>query len=111
MVKVYSRGTSSPPEVYHMHHSQVAVFVRATIRLRFEVGNPHTGERLDNIACIYVNSLDLEPVSYWWCAEDLQKNGDPAGAQLNFDHGECVWRRPEEGGGANACASGSRVLT
>lgn len=83
-------------QVYMMHESQVERFMRAQIKLHHIDGNPHLDVKLDNLWEIKVGIINTRTKSYWWCTEDLQKNQDPKGAQLNEDlDAKRVWAHPD----------------
>ena len=74
------------------------IFVKAQVKLHHTLGNPHHKPTmvLDNLWQIRMSRVKPETVSYWWCVEDLQKNYDPKGAQLNQDtmFRERLWAHP-----------------
>lgn len=97
-VDVYFKGNHIPSSHY-MHVDQVGIFMSATINLHHGVGNIHLEsgkQKLDNLWRIRIVEFPLQTSSYWWCVPDLQRNGDPNGAQINDStSGVDVWRHPE----------------
>jgi len=80
--KRQSPGDHPRQALYHMHYSQVARFVEATVRLHHTPGiNPHTQGKTDRLWRIEVCDFTLTG-PFWWTTPDLQNNHDPAGAQL-----------------------------
>lgn len=83
IVRLY-KGDQIRSTDHYMHKSQVKTFCKAAIALHHSPGiNPHTKCKTTPLKEIYVGCLRTDAVSYWWCTEDLQNNGDPKGARLN----------------------------
>lgn len=81
IVNVYFHGNHMP-SVRYMHKSQVDTFVKATVELHHERGNPYTGGKAAPLRRIEVQGLGIETVSYWWCTPGLHKNAQ-GGARIN----------------------------
>lgn len=89
LVSLFIKGSSNPT-IHMCHESQVELLVKASINLH------HL--RLENLWFIRVQKLELETRSYWWCTENLDKNHDPNGAQLNYpkySSTDRVWAHPD----------------
>lgn len=84
---------NSVADDYFVPKEEVALFVTALINLHWGAGNPHIGQRLNNLRKIVI--YDTGSFNrYWWCTPDLKKNDDPSGARVSSFRGSKVaWDR------------------
>ena len=99
MVTIYYHNDGKVSEHsgrHMMHEDQVETFVKATVALHHSPGiNPHNGVEAASLWEIRFSQVETDAESYWWSTPDLQRNGDPMGAQLNAEIlDQRLWAHP-----------------
>lgn len=98
----HNNGKQCSSTTYYMPASEVATFVKATVKLHHEVGNPHVvnddgtkGAKLDNLWCIWEEEFS-KLVNYWWTSTNLGVKGEPGAVAniLSKSAGVRIWANP-----------------